>query len=533
MATLVGLGKNGEVVQFLRNGYLYGDGTQQVKVIETHMSWVFLTRRVAIKLKKPVKFDFADFSTLEARQRACEEELRLNRRWSSGVYLDVVPVTREAHGELAFDGEGQPLDWVVKMRRLSDDIQLTRWIRQGRSITEGTEQAVARHLTNCLAKCPPSQVSASDYPQRIMAHEQANAADLLQGSRDEQPRVLRIHGALMQFLWLCREEFEQRVSDGRIVDGHGDLRPEHVFLESRPQIIDGLEFSRELRQNDVLDELCFFAMECEKIGAYSLADRVLRTYLAVSNDTCQENLTAFYKAYRAVVRAKVMGLRAKQMGGEMGRPQRREFRHFLALADSYAASLGHAWMIVVGGLMGTGKSTLASALSRATGADLLQTDAIRLETLGRSGAPAEYAKGNYRPDLRHEIYVALIDRAANSIDWGRSVVLDGTFLTASQREQATVVARQRRAPLLFVGCQAPKDVVRRRIAKRSAGGQGLSEGRADLFESQAQEVEEFADSLNVVRVDTTTAIEHQLEKVRRGLRATVHNSNANSHTATA
>ncbi|MGI9456619.1 MAG: hypothetical protein ACR2NU_08660, partial [Aeoliella sp.] len=360
-----------KVVRYLSAPSTYDDDSPSIQICETHLSWVFLSQKTALKLKKPVRFEFVDYSTLESREKGCRAELHLNRRWSKDVYLDVVPITRDARGQLALSGKGYPIDWVVKMRRLSDECRLNFLLTDalqkdpvlplrhgiaagenasGGSITaqrskirderfsRASERDLADWLVNRYLDLPPLEIQPASYVDRIFAHEQANALDLGEHvKKEEYQLLLRTHGALLLFLFTHRADFESRVRSGRIVDGHGDLRPEHIYLESTPQItpqiIDGIEFSADLRTVDILDELCFLAMECEQLGATRLATTVLRTYQQRFGDIVSDSLVHFYKAYRAVVRAKVSALRSAQLAEEARRSFLRERCNYLHRAD--------------------------------------------------------------------------------------------------------------------------------------------------------------------------------------------------------
>ena len=310
-----------DIVDFLRRPAIYPDRTDDVHVIETHISWIFLTDRFAYKLKKPVHFEFVDFSTVIARRKACEEEVRLNRRLAADVYLKVMPVTIGARGQLVLGGEGTPVDWVVTMRRLPAEVTLERLASESR-LTREHVNLIATTIADFYTQAAPLIVVPDQYRAAIERHVRANAAELarMEYSVDEA-QVRRIHAAQLRFLRLRQSLFDERAIDGRIVEGHGDLRPEHIYLEgNRPLIIDCVEFSPELRRLDVADELSFLAMECDRLGIGWVGSQVIDFYRRRSGDSLPDSLVAFYKAYRACVRAKVAGLRAHQLSpDERGR----------------------------------------------------------------------------------------------------------------------------------------------------------------------------------------------------------------------
>lgn len=505
-----------EIVAFLRRPESYDEPTRTVAVVETHISWVFLTDTRAYKLKKRVCFDFLDFSTLQARRHACREEVRLNRRLASGVYLGIEPIVVDGNGRLRIGGEGEVIDWIVVMRRLDTGQSLERLIESGQ-LDEGRIEQLAERLATFYEHAAPLFVRSDEYLAAIQDHVRANREELLEASHGlPEPLVKRVHTAQLTWLLTERRQLEDRVCDGRIVDGHGDLRPEHViFDESQPVVFDCIEFSEEFRRVDVADELSFLAMECDYLGASHVGRRVLEAYCAVSRDRPGDALLSFYKCYRACVRGKVAALRAGQHGGRRHDAAQREAIEYLRLADRYAGRLGPPLLVVVRGLMGSGKSTLASALSQALGADHLETDGVRRQLFDgkTNGHGHGYGQGKYSPDNRARVYDAMIRQASARLDTGVSTVLDGTFLVAQRRAEVQRFAARRGATMLVVVCRCPAEEARRRIAARLQSGASSSEARPDLFNAQAAEEEADPPGVPVIEIDTTQSLEQQLAQV--------------------
>lgn len=292
-------------LRFLLRSDAYPDRPRHVEAVETHMSWVFLTDSYAYKLKKPVQYDFLDFSSIEARRRDSAEEIRLNTRLAPHIYLGILPLTRDAAGSLKIDGDGEAVDWLVKMRRLPIVHMLDHAIKQGTVETTDVKRA-AVVLAKFYQTSPPAELSESEYGEKL----EKNVTDNLRELSDPRYRlpaavVRKINAAQFAFL---REESEllyQRVRAGKIIEAHGDLRPEHIWLGVEPVVIDCLEFKREYRILDVADELAFLAMECEHLGAPSVGQIFLETYSEVTGDKPPEKLLHFYKSYRATLRAKI------------------------------------------------------------------------------------------------------------------------------------------------------------------------------------------------------------------------------------
>lgn len=503
----------GRLLDWLGQPAHYPELPGEVHLVETHISWVFLTDRHAYKLKKPVRFDFLDFSTPERRRQACEEEVRLNRRLAGNVYLGVVALVRDRHGALHLGGEGEPLDWLVKMRRLPADRSLDQMILGG-SLQPADVERVAAMLARFYQQASPVMLRAEDYLAAIVRHAEANRQELLapaHGLADEAVR--RSYAAQLRYLRLRRGVLEDRVCDGRIVDGHGDLRPEHIYLAPEPLAIDCIEFNREFRLIDVADELAFLAMECEALGAAWVGDALLAAYRRASGDAPADDLIAFYKCYRACVRAKVAAIRCEQLTAEALRSSREQAERYLRLAGRYAAQLGPPLLLVFRGLMGSGKSTLAAAVAAALGAEHLSTDEVRRELLGASAAPAEFGGGHYAPETRQAVYAELHRRAAAHLAAGVPVALDGTYLETTTLTQALGLAAPSRALPLVISCNCPRETALERIALRQAAGGSASEARPDLYEQQRAAAQALPEGAHALDVDTTAALPAQVERV--------------------
>jgi aminoglycoside phosphotransferase family enzyme len=286
---------------FLRRAESYPEDTTAVEVKETHMSWVFLTDRFAYKMKKAVRYDFLDFSSIDRRRHFCEEELRLNRRLAARSYLAVVPLT-VAHGKLRLDGSGVPIDWLVKMRRLPSSRMLDESIRAG-TLQPPEVRALAELLEGFYRSAPRVPITAADYRQRLLQGVQKNRAELTRYCPATMRLLIdRIADAQARYLLNQATTLDRRVEGGHILEGHGDLRPEHVFLGPPPQIIDCLEFEREFRILDLADDLALLAVECDRLGAFQVGAALSRISATTGASPA---LIAFYKSYRAAIRAKL------------------------------------------------------------------------------------------------------------------------------------------------------------------------------------------------------------------------------------
>ena len=364
----------------------------------------------------------------------------------------------------------------------------------------------------------PKPLSSDVFRQALDRHIRANGAALLEALPAERARLRRIQSAQLRYLNVQAELINDRVAAGRIVDGHGDLRPEHIYLDGRPIVIDCIEFSDELRTVDIADELSFLSMECERLDGRGLGELVLAEYQKVCGDKLPESLLSFYGSYRALVRAKVALLRVQQQTNGGSRPSADLIRQYVDVADHYAAELGPPSVLIVGGLMGSGKSTLARKLAESLGAELLATDHIRHAMFGTSVLPAEYGEDHYQPDMRSRVYEELFRQASEILDTGQSVILDGTFLTCELRDRAYDLAYRHGAVSFHVQCTCARQTAYARIQERAATGQSESEARTELYDLQARDLEPpWADD-PFVTVDTTQAMSRQVSAVCAELR---------------
>jgi len=506
-----------QLVAFLRRPDVYPDASSGVELIETHISCVFLTDRHAYKLKKPVRFEFVDFSTLEARRDACQAELRLNRRLAPSVYLDILPVTRTPRGRLQLGDHGQTVDWLVKMRRLPADRTLEALIASGR-LSASDVESIGAMLADFYSRTPPLTIHCSEYRREIEHHVEANRAELIDPEHGLSARhVAYVHAQQLRMLRVYPDWFERRVADGRVVDGHGDLRPEHVYLVPNPVVIDCIEFSSELRTIDVLDELSFLAMECERLGARDVGRRIEEAYFRASGDRPHHAMRSFYKAYRACVRAKVAMLRARQMAPAERREETELAEAYLALAVGYVADLGPPLVIVICGRSGTGKSTLAEPLAAALGVDWLRTDGVRRELFGAETQAAAFGRGVYTDEKRQAVYDRMIEQADALLADRLSVVLDGTYSSDATRQAVCDLAQRRGAKLLFVYCECPREVALERAAEREVTGESLSQAGPEIVRQQSDD-EAWLESVTSMRIDTTEIVSLEVQAVEKRLR---------------
>lgn len=319
-------------IAFLRKPEAYPDRPHRVESIETRLSWVFLTEQYAYKLKKPTRLPYVNFTSLAARRTNCLTETRLNRRLAPDVYLGVVGLLTGPDGSFRLGrrpgARDLVADWLVWMVRLSQERRLDERIRAG-ALTPSDIERLGLVLAEFYRAGLAEPMAPADYQRRFEVDISRNldaTIPRVTGALAERAR----HAAAMQVAFLTEHGrlLQARAAEGRIVEGHGDLRPEHVFLDGVPRIIDCLEFSRDLRLLDPLDDLAFLALECERLGARQVGDAILDFYRAWNGDAADPRLIAFYRSFRASLRARLAAERLDEAVGN-----RRS--DWLARIDSY------------------------------------------------------------------------------------------------------------------------------------------------------------------------------------------------------
>lgn len=444
---------------------------------QTHLSVVFLAGGFAYKLKKPVRFGFVDYGTLERRRHFCEEEVRLNRRLAPKVYLGVVPVGRGPAGGLRFEGEGEPVEWAVKMERLPEERTLRALLR-GEEAGAAEVEALGRTVAAFHAR-------AEAGPQvHAFGRFEVVARNALDNFAESAPRVgTTVHpvvferfrglteGALARLEPLIRSRAERGVPR----DTHGDLRLDHVyFLPGRPDpvVVDCIEFNEALRFADPVADASFLAMDLASEGRRDLAAPFVETYFAAREDEEGRVLLPLYVAYRAAVRGKVegLGLAEKEIPG----PQRvgalaRSRAHWLLGLGVLEDPPRRPCLVLVGGLPGTGKSTVARALAERAGFEAIRTDVVRKELAGLApDAPAwaAFGEGIYSTVWTERTYEECRLRAERLLFEGGRVVVDANFREERFRADFLDAAVRCGVPGVLLVCTAPAEEVRRRLATR-------------------------------------------------------------------
>jgi uncharacterized protein len=428
-----------------------------VGVRETHTAVLWFLGDRVHKMKKPVDLGFCDFTSVELRREACRREIALNRRLSPEAYLGL---------ETVLGPSGEAEEYLVAMRRMPADRSLAALVRAGEPV-EDHLRAVARRLAgfhSAAARGPEIAREGSREAAR------ARWEGVLDGLRRHAGALLppdvvdRVARAATAFLDGRADLFAARRTEDRVVDGHGDLLADDVFcLPDGPVLLDCLEFDDRLRYVDGLDDAAFLAMDLERLGGPEPAARFLELYAEFAADPAPAALSHHFVAYRAAVRAAVTCIRVDQGGGDAA-----EARTLLDLADRHLHD-ARVRLVLVGGLPGTGKTTVAGGLADRLGAVLLSSDRVRKELAGLNPtdpAAAEYRDGLYRPEHTDATYAALLHRAGELLGRGETVVLDASWTDARRRDQAAALAARTSSDLVALRCDVPRDLADARIRAR-------------------------------------------------------------------
>ncbi|MET9258594.1 AAA family ATPase [Amycolatopsis sp. NPDC004079] len=445
-------------------------------VRETHSGAVFFAGDRAWKLKKPVDLGFLDFTDPGVRERVCRREVDLNRRLAPDVYLGVAAVTGP---------DGAVCDHLVAMRRMPDDRRLSGLVRRGEPVGPAI-RALARLLAAFHAGAHRGLAIDADGTRdavRARWHASFDQVRPFHGVVLDAAAAKEIESRADLFLAGREPLFARRIAERRVVDGHGDLIADDIFcLDDGPRVLDCLEFDDRLRHVDGLDDVAFLAMDLERLGAPALGAELLDAYAEFSGDNAPPALRRHYLAYRAFVRVKVACLRHAQ-----GDPAAAELARAYAETTLRQLRAGEVRAIVVGGLPGSGKSTVAGGLADALGATLLQSDRIRKELAGadpEQHLPAGYRQGIYTPEWTALTYSELARRASELLGLGETVVLDASWTSAREREAIAAVAHQSGGRLSALRCEAPEDLRRRRLVTRTGS---LSDARPAISREMARD----------------------------------------------
>lgn len=494
--------------------------TESLELLETHISWVILTGTYAYKIKKPVRLDFLDFSTLAKRKLFCEEELRLNQRLAPALYLGVVPICGSIEHPIV-EGTGSPIEYAVKMHQFPQSAQLDKQLDAGllnERDMEALAETIAGYHRDAVVvpfESTPDALKLAGDPMRDNFSPIARAVDMT--------AVTRIQAWTEDALQQCKQALIERHANGFIRECHGDLHLANlVRLPDGIVAFDCVEFSPELRNIDVISDVAFLAMDLVARARQDLAAIVLNRYLERSGD--YEGMTVFglYFVYHAMIRAKVAAVRSQEMEDADEREHEVEhLKHYLAVALRWIKR-PRPYLIATHGLSGSGKTWLSQQLLPRLPAIRVRTDVERKRMQGFHGEGQTAAKpgeGAYTDQARTQVYQKVISIISKLLTAGYTVIADGSFLNRADRELIDAEASRCGAPLVFVHVHASDDELMRRLHERDAASSDASEATGDvlMYQKEHRDALSAEELKRTVSVATDSAIE--LDAVIKAIRA--------------
>ena len=458
----------------------YPHPAADLQMIETHLSWVFLAGDFAYKVRKPIKLDFVDFSTLRARQIDCEEECRLNRRLAPALYLGVVPISHDpATDAIRVNGQGVPCEYAVRMRRFAQQDVLSTLAHDSQVRPEEID-ALADLIADFHATAPVARAgSDAGTPASIRRTLEDCAAGVVALSTDP-PIAAATISLLRQHASRLEETFASRLRCQHIRECHGDLHLGNIVLiNGQPTPFDCLEFSPSLRRIDTMYDTAFLFMDLLAAGLHAMAYRLINRYLERCGDYGGLTVLPFYASMRALVRARVQLERAHQLDGtpDLAAKPRAEARHMLDLSRELLCR-NDACILLMHGLSGSGKSTRAAQLAEAEGMIRVRSD------VERQRVQHVAAVDRYLPRAVERTYRRLAAVCKVGARSGFPMIADATFLAEHQRRRFFSLARRLRVAVAIVDCVADVDRLRMRIRKRMRGGLDASEADLHVLEAQ-------------------------------------------------
>ncbi|MCA9472924.1 MAG: AAA family ATPase [Nitrospirales bacterium] len=486
------------LIQALQNPSLYDHEVQNFQVLETHISWILLTGPYAYKIKKPVNVGFLDFSTLDQRRFFCEEELRLNQRLAPEFYVELVTITGAPQSP-RLNNTGESIEYAVKMRQFPQEALLSRRIQRGqvsKSHIDELAATIAEFHAHVAVVDPASAFGTSDLIRQTILENFEHLPRAMSGliSREEVERLKR---------WTeCEhsrhlDDFRERKKKGFVRECHGDLHLGNIALVDEQLVIfDCIEFSERFRWIDVISEVAFVVMDLIDRDAPRLGWRLLNHYLELTGDYEGINTFRYYLTYRAMVRAKVTGIRLAQQEPEDSEyaALEEELTQYLALATSFTKP-PHPVLLITHGLSGSGKTTVSQTLLESLGAIRIRSDIERQRLFGVSPEERTHAGKSpfiYSKDSTEATYDRLEKLARQVLRSGFSVIVDATFLKRTHREAFRQFANDLGVPFCILDIHASEATLRVRIEKRLQEGRDASEADISVLEGQLSHDEPFS-----------------------------------------
>lgn len=510
------------LIESLQDSKCYPHLVTSLSLMETHISWIILTGAYAYKIKKPVDFGFLDFSTLEKRKFYCEEELRLNRRFSDFLYIDVVKITGTVSCP-SINGKGKTLEYAVRMHEFPQRCLLIEQVKKA-ELNQLMVDKLAYNLAEFhrgasrpdpLMCGEPVYGSIESVRLPVIENFQKIIPLLKQKSDIEQLQYLENWS--VEELSRLAEFIELRRVDGFVRECHGDLHLGNIaVIDGEITFFDCLEFSEQLRWIDTCSELAYLLMDLDCNDQTGFANRLLNKYLEYSGDFGILKLLIFYKLYRAMVRVKVTVLRMEQADLQGNERERLLllYRHYIDMAAAYVIA-DRPFLAITHGVSATGKSTVSAGIASQSNAICLRSDVERKRLFAL--APMEssnsgLSSGIYSDEATDKTFTHLRQLAADILRSNYSVVVDASFLSRKLRETFMTLARENKIPFVIIDCQAEEAVVEQRIIRRNQLANDVSEANLEVLRKQLLSQDPLTDSELSYTFTTNTENELNTQK---------------------
>lgn len=486
---------NSELMKALTQATTYPHECAEIEVLETHISWIILTGKYAYKIKKPVDFGFLNFTSLTHRKQYCEAELTLNARSAPDLYLGLIEICGSNQSP-NLDGKGPVLEYAIKMNQFGKG-QLFKELHLAGKLTFEHIDELAEQVSNFHCDVKTAETS-SEYgtPDQVYGPMEQNFEQIRDLISDKE----QLNQLAQLEVW-TKSTFERlaplllkRKEKGFVRESHGDMHMGNITLfKQRVTLFDCIEFNEDFRWIDVISDVAFLVMDFEAHDLSHYANRFLNLYLEYTGDYAGLKLLSFYKAYRAVVRAKIALL--CRLSPDISDAQKEQFmqqyEQYINLAESYSA-LPNRFLLIMNGVSGTGKSTIALRLVDRMGPIRIRSDVERKRLYGvaanKHPSPSDAAL-IYNEKATKKTYSILTTLCADILDSGLSVIIDATNLKQWQRDVIQTVANERGVPVCIAFCESSMSVIQEWIQKRAVEGGDASDADLNVVFKQIKTLE--------------------------------------------
>lgn len=489
-----------ELIQSLMQPEAYPHPCDKMELIETHISWVILTGDIAYKIKKPVNFGFLDFTSLGARKQYCEAELNLNSRSAEELYLDVVPITGSASRPLVDYGTEGIIEYAIKMRQFRTEDVLSELHDADALTFEHIDELADRVATFHSQAESAGPETPFGNPEHLILPAKQNFEQIRErlSEKAHLEQLAHLEDWSMSSFEILSETMRQRKASHMVRECHGDLHLKNITLfNGKVTLFDCIEFNESFRWVDVISDMAFLVMDLEERGLHHYANRFLNHYMEETGDYQGLKLLPFYKAYRAIVRAKISLF---EMDSFQDDPEKiaalwDKYQSYIDLAESCSA-LPNRFVLTMHGVSGTGKSTVALRLVDRLGAIRIRSDVERkrLYKLDPYAHPSsEFARELYSQEATELTYEKLAFLATHILSAGMSVIVDATNLQRWQRQRIEQVAVENGVPFCIADCQAAMSVIKSWIDQREDMDDDASDASFEIVDRQMQTQDPLSD----------------------------------------